>query len=153
MVLGIGNTLLADEGAGVHAIAHLREHAPRPEDEVEYVDGGTLSFVLTETIARACHLVVIDAAELDAPPGTIRTFVDAGMDRFLGHAPKRSVHEVSLLDLLAAALLTDRLPTHRALIGIQPESVDWSPNPTPSVARAIPAACEQALALLAGWHP
>jgi len=150
LILGIGNTLLSDEGVGVHVIRYLRRHYP-DLPAVHYLDGGTLSFTLAEPIANAAHFVVIDAAELHAPPGTVRVFADAELDHFLGMV-KRSVHEVGLLDLLAIARLTDSLPARRALIGIQPHCFDWSEQLSAPVAAAIPAAAGVALRLLQTWR-
>ena len=45
LVLGVGNTLLQDEGAGVHVVRRLRDQSS-PDPQVQYLDGGTLSFVL-----------------------------------------------------------------------------------------------------------
>lgn len=149
LVLGIGNTLLTDEGAGVHAVYHLQQRHARPD--VQCLDGGTLGFALVEAIESTTRLIVIDAAQLDAEPGRIRVFRDAEMDDFLGRQRKRSVHEVSLIDLMAVACLSDRLPSHRALIGIQPASLDWGDRPSPAVAAALPYACEQALHLIERW--
>ncbi len=151
LVLGIGNTLLGDEGAGVYAVRHMqREHADCAD--VEFLDGGTLSFTLAGPIEQADNLIVIDATELCAAPGTLRVFVGDEMDRFLGANRKASVHEVSLLDLMAVALLSGRLPQRRALIGIQPQFLDWADGPTEAVARAIPDACDQAMNLMGAWQ-
>ena len=68
LILGIGNTLLSDEGVGVHALRYLAEHHRLPP-QVELLDGGTLSFTLAGPIARADGLIVVDAARLDAEPG------------------------------------------------------------------------------------
>lgn len=152
LVLGIGNTLLGDEGAGVHAINELQERN-NALDEVEFLDGGTLSFTLAASVEDCDNLIVIDAAELQSPPGTVRTFIDEDMDRFLGSQRKRSVHEVSLMDLLGVALLSGRLPRRRALIGIQPQYVDWATQPTPAVAAGIGDACMTAENLLREWRP
>jgi hydrogenase maturation protease len=150
LVLGIGNTLLSDEGAGIHALAYLNEHYPAP-DGVEYVDGGTLSFVLAGAIENADNLIVLDATQLNAPPGTVCHFVDAEMDSFLGNA-RRSVHEVGLVDLMDMVRLTERLPQRRALIGIQPQTLDWGERPSEPVSGAIPRAAELVQTLLARWH-
>ena len=150
LVLGIGNTLLSDEGVGVHAIHFLQRHHQDVLD-TEYLDGGTLSFTLAGDIEDSEQLIVIDATHLQAEPGTVKTFVNEEMDRFLGQNRKMSVHEVSLLDLLHISRLAERLPQRRALVGIQPDSVDWGEHPTQKVAAAIPAACEQTLQLIASW--
>jgi hydrogenase maturation protease len=152
LILGIGNVLLRDEGAGIHALRQLGDAIGGRED-VELMDGGTLSFTLAGAIEEADRLIVIDAAQLDAAPGTTRVFVGEDMDRFVGGSRKRSVHEVGLIDLMSIARLTDRLPGARALVGIQPEELDWGETPSPAVAAAIPVACQHVLDLLETWHP
>lgn len=151
LVLGIGNTLLSDEGIGVHAMSRLqREFGGVPG--IEFLDGGTLSFTLAAPIGAADCLLVIDAAELQDDAGAVRLFVDEEMDRYLGNSHKRSVHEVGLLDLMAVACLTDSLPQRRALIGIQPHNVAWGDEPSAPVAAALPAACTMARELIREWR-
>jgi hydrogenase maturation protease len=151
LVLGLGNTLLGDEGAGVYAVRALQEQYADRTD-VEFLDGGTLSFTLAGPIEDADNLIVIDATQLKASPGTVRVFEGEDMDRFLGGNRKSSVHEVSLIDLMAIARLVEALPARRALIGIQPEYLDWSDAPTQTVARAIPVACDLAMQLIGMWR-
>ena len=151
LVLGIGNVLLCDEGAGVHAMRHL-ERACGNSAGVDFVDGGTLSFTLAGLIEASAGLIVFDAAEMNAVPGSVGFFEGVRMDEFLGSERKRSVHEVGLLDLMALAALGGRLPARRALIGIQPQRIDWGEEPSPAVAAAIPRACERASELLARWQ-
>jgi len=150
LVLGIGNVLLGDEGAGVHAMRRLEQECGFPD--VRFVDGGTLSFTLAGLIESSPALIVIDAAEMKAPPGSVALFEGPQMDAFLGSERKRSVHEVSLLDLMALAALAGRLPNRRALIGIQPETIDWSDSPSRTVADAIPDACACARELIERWQ-
>jgi hydrogenase maturation protease len=149
LVLGIGNTLLSDEGAGVHALEYLRSHYPDIPG-VHYLDGGTLSFTLAGEIEDAENLIVIDAAQLGAPAGTVRCMTGKVMDRFLGQG-KRSVHEVGLLDLMDIARLTEAFPRHRALIGIQPDVFGWGEAPSTPVCQAFPEVAAQALNLIEQW--
>ena len=151
LVLGIGNTLLGDEGIGVHAMHALRAQLP-DRDDIECLDGGTLSFTLAGPIEDTAQLIIIDAAQLQSAPGTVAVFVDDDLDRYLGSHRKRSVHEVGLIDLMIIARLTGRLPRRRALIGVQPECVDWSENPSPLVAAATPDIIDKALSLIQGWQ-
>lgn len=150
LVLGIGNTLLADEGLGVHVIHRLARDHPAPKG-VTYLDGGTLSFTLAADIEAADNLIVVDAAQLDAAPGGVCCMIGEEMDAFLGK-PRRSVHEVGLLDLMDIARLTESLPRNRALIGVQPETMDWGDAPTPAVAAAIPQVVGQVQDLIRHWH-
>jgi len=151
LILGIGNSLLQDEGAGVHAIRMLAKQVAE-RDDIELMDGGTLSFSLAGAIEDAEHLIVIDAAQYDGEPGTTKVFLGEQMDTFVGGNRKCSVHEVSLIDLMAIALLAGQLPQQRALIGIQPRDIAWGEQPSPPVAAAIQQACDQALQLAAEWR-
>ena len=151
LILGIGNTLLADEGTGIHMLAYLDRHHPELR-HFTYIDGGTLSFTLAPYIEAADNLIVIDAAELDASPGTVAVFCGEDMDRFAGKT-KRSVHEVSLGDLLAIAHLTDTLPDNRALIAVQPHDVDWGECLSNPVTQALPEAAGHIIDLLQSWIP
>ena len=149
LILGIGNTLLADEGSGIHMLDYLQRHYPGRPD-VEYLDGGTLSFTLAPWIEEADNLIVIDAAELDADPGTVEVFAGEDMDRFAGKT-KRSVHEVSLGDLLAIAHLTGAIPKNRVLVAIQPEKIDWGSCLSNRVKQALPRAASRIVRLLDNW--
>jgi len=151
LILGIGNSLLQDEGAGVHAIRMLAQQVSR-RDDIELMDGGTLSFTLAGAIEDADNLIVIDAAQLGCEPGTTQVFEGDAMDTFVGGNRKRSVHEVSLIDLLMIARLAEQLPQNRALIGIQPRDIDWGEQPSPPVAAAIQQACDQAMQLVTEWQ-
>jgi hydrogenase maturation protease len=151
LILGIGNVLLRDEGAGVFAIRQLADLAAQ-RDDIELMDGGTLSFSLAGAIEDADNLIVIDAAQYDGKPGTTRVFVGEQMDEFIGGNRKCSVHEVSLIDLMAIALLAGQLPRQRALIGIQPQTIEWGDTPSLPVSAAIHLACDQAMQLVEEWR-
>ena len=150
LILGIGNTLLTDEGAGIHALNLLQsEYSDIPN--LIFLDGGTLSFTLACWIEDCSNLIVLDAAELHQPAGSVKSFVGEHMDEFLGSS-KRSAHEVGLLDLMDIARITEHLPENRALIGIQPERMTWGMQPTDSVEKALSEAVSEAKVLINKWH-
>ena len=151
LVLGIGNTLLTDEGVGIHVTQHLKTLLPATED-IEILDGGTLSFTLAGPIEDAEALIVVDAAQLKSAPGTLRLFEGEAMDAFLLGNEKSSVHEVGLTDLMSIARLTGSWPERRALVAIQPEKVDWGEHPTARVAAAVPLACARIQSLIERWR-
>ncbi|NIP71745.1 MAG: hydrogenase maturation protease [Gammaproteobacteria bacterium] len=150
LVLGIGNILLGDEGAGVHAVRRLQRQGA--SEGVAYLDGGTLGLALAGRIAECERLIVIDAAELECAAGTVHSFVDEAMDGFLSTRHGRSVHEVGLIDLMAMARLSGRLPQRRALVGIQPETVHWGERPGARVGAALPVACDTVADLIREWR-
>lgn len=151
LILGLGNTLLGDEGVGVKTVGYLQNSRPVLQT-VEMLDGGTLSFILAGPIENADNLIVIDAAQLNSAPGTVHLFEGQEMDQFVMRNKHNSVHEVSLSDLLVIAHLSGQLPQRRALIGIQPERIDWSDTLSYSVAQSVPVASDLVHELLMRWR-
>jgi len=151
LVLGIGNTLLSDEGIGIHVLRELQNNS-QSQDDIEYMDGGTLSFTLASPIENCNQFIVIDASEIKSNPGAVKVFENDEMDTFITSGNKKSVHEVGLVDVMSIAMLTGKLPAKRALIGIQPDSLDWGNHPTEPVKQAIPLACQHVEELITKWQ-
>jgi hydrogenase maturation protease len=149
LVLGFGNILLSDDGAGVKLVNQLS--AELGADVAMFIDGGTMSFSLLHYIEATDSMLVVDAADLNDAPGSIGLFEGAQMDRFLASTRRRTVHEVGLIDLLDMARLQGCLPSRRALLCIQPCRIDWSETLSIPVAQALPEASRQARALLQRW--
>jgi len=149
VVLGFGNVLLRDDGAGVQLTELLRVALGAAAGV--FVDGGTMSFSLLPYIEETDALLVIDAADLRSAPGTLALFEGAEMDSFLRIARRRSVHEIGLIDLLDMARLQGCLPSRRALLCVQPDRIDWGEELSPSVAEVLPRAARQATELLQRW--
>jgi hydrogenase maturation protease len=151
LVLGIGNTLLTDEGIGIHVLQAL-EPGLADVPDVSLLDGGTLSFTLAGPIEEADALIVVDAANIKTRPGEWTLLKGEEMDAFLMSNRKSTVHEVGLTDLRAIAMLAGHWPERRAMLAIQPDVIDWGEFPTPAVAAAIPPACEAIHALIREWR-
>jgi hydrogenase maturation protease len=95
LVLGLGNTLMGDEGVGVHVLREL-ENRVLPVG-VTCLDGGTGGFVLLEPLQNADRIVMIDAAADGNPVGTItRTTPRFSSD----YPPTLTAHDVGVKDLL-----------------------------------------------------
>jgi hydrogenase maturation protease len=151
LVLGIGNTLLTDEGVGVHVLQALEPELGQRED-VTLLDGGTLSFTLAGPIEEADALIVVDAANIRNKPGEWALLEGEDMDAFLMSNRKASVHEVGLTDLRAIAILAGHWPEKRALLAIRPQTIDWGEHPTPAVAAAIPPVCAAIVEQIEAWQ-
>lgn len=151
LVLGVGNTLMRDDGVGVRLMEALAAVEP-PLPGVEYVDAGTLSFLLLPRIEDCRALLVLDAAHLDSRPGATRCLEGAHMDEFLRTA-RCSVHEIGVRDLLDAARFAGHLPERRAFVGIQPLEVGWGDALSDPVRCALPGAVHLARKVLAAWRP
>jgi len=150
LVMGIGNTLLQDDGIGVHVTELFRSRCG-DDPCLSILDGGTIGLSLLPELEDADAVIIVDASEIGELPGTLRIFRDSEIDRQLS-GKRRSVHEVALYDLFSAAAIRGRCPKRRALIAIQPASTEWGLDPTPEVKASIPLACEAINSLTLGWQ-
>ena len=148
-VVGIGNNLLQDDGVGIHALHHFATHHADPG--VRCLDAGTVGLALMDRLANLQGLVAVDAMRLGKPPGTVTVLEGEEMDRHLRNH-HGSVHELGLSDIFDALRLCGDLPAHRALVGIEPECVDWGTEPTSRVADAIPSATARIRDLVRSWR-
>lgn len=134
LVLGVGNLLLSDDGVGVHVVQRLQERQTLPED-VQVVDGGTCGLDLLHFLEGVQRLIVVDAANMGLPPGSIRRLEGDAVPAFL--AQKVSPHEINLPELLFSAKLTGIYPEQVVVLGIQPQSLETSLELTPPVAARV----------------
>jgi hydrogenase maturation protease len=149
LVLGFGNVLSSDDGAGVRLMERLRDELG--VSAAQFVDGGTMSFELLSFVEAAGSLLVVEAANIHRPPAAVAVFEGAAMDQFLRGFRRRTVHEIGLIDLLDCARLLGCLPTRRALICIQPERIDLSTSLSDRVEQALSEAARHAKSLLQRW--
>jgi hydrogenase maturation protease len=149
VVVGIGNIIRADDGAGVHALRLVRDSARAPKS-VNFIEGGTLGLELLSYLQNARRILLLDAVECGENPGTL--FRIAG-DQLQGMKGNWSVHQLGIADLLGALALIRKEPQDIVLLGIQPGSTAWSTECSLAVHRALPALAEAALELLQAWAP
>ena len=148
-VVGIGNSLLTDDGAGIHTLERFA--AGNNDDTVECIDGGTVGLALLDRLTGLHGLIALDAMKLGKAPGTITVLQGEHMDSHL-RTQKGSVHEVGLSDLMDALRLRGELPEHRALVGIEPADMNWGTEPTDPVAAAVPDAAALTDDLVNRWR-
>ena len=151
LVLGLGNLVHADDGFGVHAISRLQQD-PRFPHDVKLLDGGTQGLGLLHHLSGLRRLLVIDAIDMGEPAG-----VPAGtLLRFEGKAlkglpGKASVHQLGFADLMVALQLLGDSPEEIVVLGVQPESTEWSAELTPAVHRALAPLVECVISQLESW--
>lgn len=150
LVMGIGNTLLQDDGIGVHVTERYKSTF-EADPCVSILDGGTIGLSLLPEIEDADAVIIVDASEIGERPGTMRIFRNQEIDQQLS-GKRRSVHEVALYDLFSAAAIRGRSPEQRVLIAIQPACTEWGLDPTPEVKASIPAACEAIASTTKSWQ-
>ena len=148
LVLGLGNILLSDDGVGVRVVERLLQEYIFPH-EVQVMDGGTLGLDLLHYVEDVDRLLVVDALDVKAKPGTLARLADEEVPAFL--APKISPHQMGLVDLLAASRLSGHLPAELVLWGVQPESLEVGLELSPTVAAQVDSLVERVLAELSQW--
>jgi hydrogenase maturation protease len=148
LVLGLGNVLCADDGAGVAAVHRLRRAYELPAS-VRVVDGGTLGLDLLALVTASDRVILVDAVRADAPAGTLVRI--AGDDVAPAVYERLSPHQVGVADLLAGAALCDRYPDDVVIAGIVPATTALQLGCTPAVVAQLDALVESVLGELRRW--
>lgn len=134
IVLGLGNVLCTDDGAGVAALHQFRRGYDAPG--VQCLDGGTLGLSLLPQLEGAEQLFLLDAVLADAPPGTLVRL--EGDEVGPAVYARLSPHQIGVSDLLDGARLLGRYPTRVVLLGVVPASIALGIERTAAVRAALP---------------
>jgi hydrogenase maturation protease len=133
VVLGLGNVLHADDGAGVHVVRRLRED-PRVPADIGLIEGGTLGLELLSYVWECSRLIVIDAVDVGRDPGTVVRMSGEELNSLPGEA---SVHQLGVSDLLVALRVLAQKQPEVVLLGVQPATTEWSTQLSQPVAAAM----------------
>ena len=147
VVLGVGNIIHSDDGFGVHA-AHKLKDDPRLPTGIHVIDGGTLGLELLAHLYDCSRLLLLDAVDIGAAPGTVVRLAD---DELLDVAKGKSVHQLGVADLLTTLPLISDVQRKVVVLGVQPESTDWGTELSPIVEAAVASVLEKAIEELVLW--
>ena len=137
LVLGIGNLLLNDEGAGIHVVNRLEKENYKSAD---LMDGGTGGFHLLGFIQSYKKIIIVDASLDQYPAGNVRVLYPKYAKEF---PHQLSAHEIGLKDLIDAAFLLGNVPDI-CLVAISIKDFqEIGMELTPEVEKAIPVAMEK----------
>ena len=120
VILGIGCTLMADQGFGISVVQALAQKYWLPAG-VQIVDGGLIGVGLTGMMAQADDLIVIDVMRNQGAPGDIYRLEGERIAQRL--TAKNSVPQVEFLEALAHCQALDHPPA-TVLLAIEPEDTD-----------------------------
>ena len=132
-IIGIGNYLMGDEGAGIHAVASLREQAWPAE--VEILDGGTPGVGLLHLLDGREFAIIVDCADFGGTPGEIRCFDPDDLMR--DERTEAGLHATDLLTALALAKQTGSAARKTIIVGIQPKQIAMGMTLSPEVQSAL----------------
>ncbi len=149
VVLGLGNTILRDEGLGIHAMQALQAHLGADAVGIEFVDGGVLGMNLLPLVEDCRYLLLLDAINAELPPGTVVEMEREAIPLYGG--VKLSEHQLTFQEVLGLARLRDTLPPYVHLIGIQPQAMEVGLELTPVVAEKLTEVVRRASDRLRTW--
>ena len=135
VVLGVGNTLMADEGVGVRCVDELEREGKLPAG-VRPIDGGTSTHELLEDLENLDLLIILDAVASGRPPGTVLRLEGAEIPSAFSN--KLSPHQHGINDLLATLTLLGRSPKRVVIVGVEPQRLSLSLDLSPLVASRLP---------------
>jgi hydrogenase maturation protease len=142
----MGNILLQDEGLGIRALAVLQRDYELPPG-VELLDGGTTGMGLLDDISRREHVIVLDAVQTGAPPGTLVVMRGDEVPVYFG--VRVTPHQLGLSDVLATLELSGEQPGSVTVLGLVPASLEMSLDLSGPIAERLPGLVEAAIGELA----
>jgi hydrogenase maturation protease len=145
LVAGVGNVLRGDDGFGP-AVTELLGHLPEGAEVIETGTGGIA--LLQELMVGCSGLIVVDAVERGAEPGTvflIEPEVEPGK-----HVP--DIHLANPARVLSMAKTMGVLPDRVVIIGCQPaDTEELCQGLSPSVERALAIAVHKIEETVNAW--
>jgi hydrogenase maturation protease len=154
LVLGLGNTILQDEGLGVRALERLAQDYALPP-RVRTLDGGIMGLDLLPFLAgddgspAVSGLLVLDAVQTNRAPGALVRLEGAEIRAALGL--KMSMHQVGLQELLAVAAFQGTLPPRVVVWGMEPAALGTGCELSPLIEARLPLLVEAAATELQRW--
>jgi hydrogenase maturation protease len=135
-IVGVGNTLMGDDGVGPAAIERLRNR-DLGEGVVLWDAGLAVSDVLG-LMDPADPLIVVDAVRAGGEPGTLyEAEIDVTAEDEAAAGAMFSLHEVSAMPALQLEAVTGRVFEDVTVIGVEPAVVQWGDGLSPTVAEAL----------------
>lgn len=129
LILGIGNTLLSDDGLGPYIIEELQNYSLKG---VKLIDGGTQGLNLMPYFEDIDRVILIDAiSSSNYPLGEVLKIPKDNILKTLSQ--KMSVHEIGIVDLLSNLSLVDKEPKEIILIGLVTNNFEFAYGVSPIV--------------------
>jgi len=138
VVVGLGNELFGDDGVGIHVLRELETRGLPPATTL--IEAGTAVDALWDELTEADRVIVVDAVEGGAEPGSVYRYRYDECPESGGAS--LSGHEVGLRDKLVALELMGSTLPEIVVIGVEPERVELGLGLSEKVAQRIPAVAD-----------
>jgi hydrogenase maturation protease len=142
-VIGLGNRLLADEGAGLHVIDLLKEKLTHENAhaaiDVDLVEAGTPGMNLLHQFDQREKIIFIDAGNCGMKPGEYIRFLPEEVKSRKKSKKPYSLHQFDLITFLEFAGIMDMTEEVEVVVYcIQAAEITMSETLSPAVARGLP---------------
>lgn len=132
-LIGVGNHLRGDDGAGLEVARRLRLAHP-PGISILESQGEPAS--LLEAWSDADEVLVVDGVSSGAEPGTLHRF-EATQGQLPAELFRPSTHALGVAEAVELARELGRLPDRLVVYGIEGESFEIGEGLTPAVEKAV----------------
>lgn len=135
IIMGIGNTMMRDEGIGVQVVDEMQRcgYFPRGYTLAQI---GASSFDIVHYASGKRVAVIVDCAYMGEVPGTIRMFTHTEV-RSTKIRTGLSLHEGDVLQSIDLLQAIGEMPRQLYFFGIEPYAVEPGDGVTPALARNV----------------
>lgn len=140
LIIGIGNTIMGDDGVGPEVISIL---VKIPGLKAELLTLDTPGFALLTYIQNREKVIIIDAAEFDAPPGTIARVTSGDIQR--KKSVSISLHDADPFAVVDYAAQMGLAPKELVVYAIRFESIEPRLSLSPVIRDAAQTAAQMIL--------
>ena len=139
-IIGIGQSLRGDDGAGLAAVRCWQEMYPAQHLDVRVELAESPGLGLLNLLEDADAAILVDAVRSGASPGSLHRLGECDIAAFLDGT--NSAHGWGVAETLALSrqLDPDSLPVQLVLIGIEAGQVALGKNLSPAVTASLPEA-------------
>ena len=127
-VIGVGNSLMADDGIGLLVLDRLKERYGG-RDDIEFIPLATGGMDLLHVLPGLDIAVIIDAGDFGGKPGEYQIF---SPEEVVSIKPIRgySLHELDIMRVLKLSKEMGEAPEKIYVMAIQPEKVCYNEQMT-----------------------
>lgn len=149
LILGVGNPLRRDDGAGPAAVQRLKELKAAGSPALyscSIIDGGTDGLGLIEYLKEFKKVFLIDAVNMGLTPGAVKQFTPE--DALIKiRTDSLSTHGFGISELITLSRELGILP-EITIIGVQPVDTGYGEDLSPEIESAIEVICNKIIETL-----
>lgn len=142
LIIGVGNAYRSDDAVGLVVARRLRQDMHLQADQVTIQEESGEGTALLEACQEAELVIVIDAVQSGAAPGSVHRF-DARQQALPAVFSCASTHSFGLAEAIELARALQQLPSHITVYGIEGKNFAAGMELSPAVEHAVDSVVER----------